>query len=142
MEFRRIQFTPDLMPPDVTGSSIFDQRAATSSSAGPDLHEPPARRRDQPRPPKTQAALLEAMQERQVTSRASRAAAEPFLVLATQNPIEYEGTYPLPEAQLDRFLLRLASATRPARTSGASSQRRLERARTRSSSSPSSTHRR
>jgi MoxR-like ATPase len=110
MGFARIQFTPDLMPSDVTGSSIFDQRAAdfafrpgpifTNLLLGDEINRAP---------PKTQAALLEAMQERQVTIEGvTRPLERPFLVIATQNPIEYEGTYPLPEAQLDRFLLRTA----------------------------------
>jgi MoxR-like ATPase len=107
--FARVQFTPDLMPSDVTGSSIYDQRAgAFEFWPGPvfaNLHLGDEINRA---PPKTQAALLEAMQERQVTLEGeTRQLERPFLVLATQNPIEYEGTYPLPEAQLDRFLLRI-----------------------------------
>jgi MoxR-like ATPase len=109
LDFSRIQFTPDLMPSDVTGSSIFNQRSGefefrpgpvfTNLLLADEINRAPA---------KTQAALLEAMQERQVTIEgASRRLERPFLVLATQNPIEYEGTYPLPEAQLDRFLLRI-----------------------------------
>jgi MoxR-like ATPase len=109
MQFARIQFTPDLMPSDVTGSAIYDQRRGdfefrpgpifTNLLLGDEINRAP---------PKTQAALLEAMQERQVTSEGStRPLERPFLVIATQNPIEYEGTYPLPEAQLDRFLVRL-----------------------------------
>jgi MoxR-like ATPase len=109
MEFSRIQFTPDLMPSDVTGSAIFNQRSGdfefrpgpifTNLLLGDEINRAP---------PKTQAALLEAMQERQVTIEGeTRPLGPPFLVIATQNPIEYEGTYPLPEAQLDRFLLRL-----------------------------------
>jgi MoxR-like ATPase len=108
LRFSRIQFTPDLMPSDVTGSSIFDQRTRdfdfrpgpifTNLLLGDEINRAP---------PKTQAALLEAMQERQVTIEGQTMPLEPpFLVIATQNPIEYEGTYPLPEAQLDRFLLR------------------------------------
>jgi MoxR-like ATPase len=110
MQFSRIQFTPDLMPSDVTGSSIYNQRSGdfefrpgpvfTNLLLGDEINRAP---------PKTQAALLEAMQERQVTSEGvTRLLDRPFIVLATQNPIEYEGTYPLPEAQLDRFLLRIA----------------------------------
>jgi MoxR-like ATPase len=110
MRFNRIQFTPDLMPSDVTGSSIWNQRDAdfefrpgpifTNLLLGDEINRAP---------PKTQAALLEAMQERQVTIEgATHKLGPPFLVIATQNPIEYEGTYPLPEAQLDRFLLRTA----------------------------------
>src|SRR5436190_257306 len=109
MTFARIQFTPDLMPSDVTGSSIFNQRSGdfefrpgpifTNLLLGDEINRAP---------PKTQAALLEAMQERQVTIEGRTNELErPFVVIATQNPIEYEGTYPLPEAQLDRFLLRL-----------------------------------
>jgi MoxR-like ATPase len=109
MRFTRVQFTPDLMPGDVTGSSIYDQRSGdfvfrpgpifTNLLLGDEINRAP---------PKTQAALLEAMQERQVTIEGTTHPLEPpFIVLATQNPIEYEGTYPLPEAQLDRFLLRL-----------------------------------
>ena len=108
LRFTRIQFTPDLMPSDVTGSSIFNQRSGdfefrpgpifTNLLLGDEINRAP---------PKTQAALLEAMQERQVTIEGVTNALErPFLVIATQNPIEYEGTYPLPEAQLDRFILR------------------------------------
>ncbi len=107
--FARVQFTPDLMPSDITGSSVFDPRRAefdfrpgpvfTSLLLGDEINRAT---------PKTQAALLEAMQERQVTVEGTTHRLErPFVVLATQNPIEYEGTYPLPEAQLDRFLLRV-----------------------------------
>jgi len=108
LEFARIQFTPDLMPSDVTGSSIFDQRdAAFRFLPGPIFTNLLLADEINRAPPKTQAALLEAMQERQVTTeRETRLLDAPFLVLATQNPIEYEGTYPLPEAQLDRFLIR------------------------------------
>jgi MoxR-like ATPase len=108
--FSRIQFTPDLMPSDVTGSSIFDQRRGDFEfRPGPIFANLLLADEINRAPPKTQAALLEAMQERQVTIEGVTHVLErPFLVLATQNPIEYEGTYPLPEAQLDRFLLRLA----------------------------------
>jgi MoxR-like ATPase len=108
LQFARIQFTPDLMPSDVTGSSIFDQReAAFRFLPGPVFTNLLLADEINRAPPKTQAALLEAMQERQVTTeRETRLLDAPFLVLATQNPIEYEGTYPLPEAQLDRFLVR------------------------------------
>ena len=107
--FSRIQFTPDLMPSDVTGSSIFDQRSASFEfRPGPIFANLLLVDEINRAPPKTQAALLEAMQERQVTTEGqTRRLDRPFLVLATQNPIEYEGTYPLPEAQLDRFLLRM-----------------------------------
>src|SRR5271154_4640647 len=108
LDFSRIQFTPDLMPTDVTGSSIFNQREADFEfRPGPIFANLLLADEINRAPPKTQAALLEAMQERQVTSEGTtRQLGPPFLVLATQNPIEYEGTYPLPEAQLDRFLLR------------------------------------
>ena len=109
LAFSRIQFTPDLMPSDVTGSSIFNQQTAEFEfRAGPIFANLLLSDEINRAPPKTQAALLEAMQERQVTIEGvSHPLERPFLVLATQNPIEYEGTYPLPEAQLDRFLLRL-----------------------------------
>jgi MoxR-like ATPase len=108
MRFSRIQFTPDLMPSDVTGSSIFDQRTQDFDfRPGPIFANLILADEINRAPPKTQAALLEAMQERQATVEGTTHPLErPFLVLATQNPIEYEGTYPLPEAQLDRFLLR------------------------------------
>jgi MoxR-like ATPase len=108
MEFARIQFTPDLMPSDVTGSSIYNQRTADFEfRPGPVFANLVLGDEINRAPPKTQAALLEAMQERQVTIEGTTyALPPPFLVIATQNPIEYEGTYPLPEAQLDRFLLR------------------------------------
>jgi MoxR-like ATPase len=110
MEFSRIQFTPDLMPSDVTGSSIYNQRENDFEfRPGPIFANLLLADEINRAPPKTQAALLEAMQERQVTSEGrTRRLGPPFLVLATQNPIEYEGTYPLPEAQLDRFLLRMS----------------------------------
>ena len=107
--FGRIQFTPDLMPSDVTGSSIYNQRTADFEfRPGPIFTNLLLADEINRAPPKTQSALLEAMQERQVTIEGETHALErPFLVLATQNPIEYEGTYPLPEAQLDRFMVRL-----------------------------------
>jgi MoxR-like ATPase len=107
--FGRIQFTPDLMPADVTGSSVYDQRSgAFDFRPGPVFTNLLLADEINRTPPKTQAALLEAMQERQVTVEgATRLLERPFLVVATQNPIEYEGTYPLPEAQLDRFLVRV-----------------------------------
>ena len=110
MRFKRIQFTPDLMPSDVTGSSIWNQRDADFEfRPGPIFTNLLLSDEINRAPPKTQAALLEAMQERQVTIEGETHLLEPpFLVIATQNPIEYEGTYPLPEAQLDRFLLRTA----------------------------------
>jgi len=110
MRFARIQFTPDLMPSDVTGSSIWNQRDADFEfRPGPIFANLLLADEINRAPPKTQASLLEAMQERQVTIEGDTYPLEPpFLVIATQNPIEYEGTYPLPEAQLDRFLLRTA----------------------------------
>ncbi|HEV7132225.1 MAG TPA: MoxR family ATPase [Gaiellaceae bacterium] len=109
LEFARIQFTPDLMPSDVTGSSIFDQRSGDFRFLpGPIFTNLLLADEINRAPPKTQAALLEAMQERQVTTEGeTRPLPAPFVVLATQNPLEYEGTYPLPEAQLDRFLMRV-----------------------------------
>jgi MoxR-like ATPase len=109
MRFSRVQFTPDLMPSDVTGASIFNQRMGEFEfRPGPVFTNVLLADEINRAPPKTQAALLEAMQERQVTTEErTRALERPFLVLATQNPIEYEGTYPLPEAQLDRFLIRM-----------------------------------
>jgi MoxR-like ATPase len=109
LRFTRVQFTPDLMPSDVTGSAIYDQRSgALRFQPGPIFTHVLLGDEINRAPPKTQAALLEAMQEGQVTSEdGTRPLERPFLVLATQNPIEYEGTYPLPEAQLDRFLLRI-----------------------------------
>src|SRR5215216_5089533 len=110
MDFARIQFTPDLMPSDVTGSAIFNQRSGDFEfRPGPIFTNLLLADEINRAPPKTQAALLEAMQERQVTIEGHTYTLErPFIVLATQNPIEYEGTYPLPEAQLDRFLLRIS----------------------------------
>jgi MoxR-like ATPase len=110
MEFARIQFTPDLMPSDVTGSSIWNQRDGDFEfRPGPIFTNLLLSDEINRAPPKTQAALLEAMQERQATIEGlTHTLPMPFLVIATQNPIEYEGTYPLPEAQLDRFLLRTA----------------------------------
>jgi MoxR-like ATPase len=109
LQFSRIQFTPDLMPSDVTGSSVFDQRSTEFTFLpGPIFTNLLLADEINRAPPKTQAALLEAMQEQQVTTEGkTRPLEAPFVVLATQNPIEYEGTYPLPEAQLDRFLIRI-----------------------------------
>jgi len=109
LDFARIQFTPDLMPADVTGSSIYNQQQGDFEfRPGPIFANILLGDEINRAPPKTQAALLEAMQERQVTIEGQTHILEPpFLVLATQNPIEYEGTYPLPEAQLDRFVLRM-----------------------------------
>ncbi len=108
-EFKRVQFTPDLMPSDVIGTQVFEMNSSqfrlrqgpifTNVLLGDEINRAPA---------KTQSALLEAMEERQVTIEGERLPLpEPFFVLATQNPIEYEGTYPLPEAQLDRFLFKV-----------------------------------
>ena len=103
-----MQFTPDLLPADITGSAIFDQRDNEFEfRPGPIFTNLLLADEINRAPPKTQAALLEAMQERQVTDEGDDPElAPPFVVIATQNPIEYEGTYPLPEAQLDRFILR------------------------------------
>jgi MoxR-like ATPase len=110
MAFARVQFTPDLMPADVTGGSVYDQRTASFTFIpGPVFTNILLADEINRAPAKTQAALLEAMEERQVTLEGeTRLLAPPFLVFATQNPIEYEGTYPLPEAQLDRFLVRIS----------------------------------
>ena len=130
MRFTRVQFTPDLMPGDVTGSSIFDQRRSDFEfRPGPIFTNLLLADEINRAPPKTQAALLEAMQERQVTIEGTtRPLERPFLVLATQNPIEYEGTYPLPEAQLDRFLLRLRVGYPEREDEWRILERRLERA--------------
>jgi MoxR-like ATPase len=108
LEFKRIQFTPDLMPSDVTGSFIYNQRTSDFDfRPGPIFANFLLADEINRAPAKTQAALLEAMQERQTTIEGERfPLPAPFIVMATQNPIEFEGTYPLPEAQLDRFLLR------------------------------------
>ncbi len=107
--FRRIQFTPDMLPSDVTGISIFNQESRQFEfRPGPVMAQVVLADEINRATPKTQASLLEAMEERQITvDGVTHALPRPFLVLATQNPIEYEGTYPLPEGQLDRFLLRL-----------------------------------
>ncbi len=109
LESKRVQFTPDLMPSDITGSLVYDARdGGFDFRAGPVFTNILLADEINRTPPKTQAALLEAMEERQVTVEGSpHALPAPFLVAATQNPVEYEGTYPLPEAQLDRFLLKL-----------------------------------
>jgi MoxR-like ATPase len=113
--FKRIQFTPDLMPSDVTGSSVFDrQTSAFSFIAGPIFSQLLLADEINRAPAKTQSALLEAMQDRQVTvDGTSRPLPLPFTVIATQNPVESQGTYPLPEAQLDRFLVKLLVADPP-----------------------------
>ncbi|NGO15563.1 MoxR family ATPase [Streptomyces sp. HC44] len=109
LDTKRVQFTPDLMPSDVTGSLVYDTRSAEFSfQPGPVFTNLLLADEINRTPPKTQSSLLEAMEERQVTvDGTARPLPEPFLVAATQNPVEYEGTYPLPEAQLDRFLLKL-----------------------------------
>jgi len=125
----RVQFTPDLMPADVTGSLLYDQRRQEFEfRPGPIFHNVVLGDEINRAPPKTQAALLEAMQERQVTvDGVSHRLPSPFIVLATQNPIEFEGTYPLPEAQIDRFLLR-TSIGYPSQSDDAEIiRRRLER---------------
>ena len=110
LEFKRIQFTPDLLPSDITGSFLYDQREARFEfRRGPIFTNLLLADEINRATPKTQSALLEAMQESQVTAEGERVPLDaPFLVIATQNPIELEGTYPLPEAQLDRFLMRLS----------------------------------
>jgi MoxR-like ATPase len=109
LDFKRVQFTPDLMPGDVTGSLVYDARTAEFSfREGPVFTNLMLADEINRTPPKTQASLLEAMEERQVSVDGTpRPLPDPFIVIATQNPVEYEGTYPLPEAQLDRFLLKL-----------------------------------
>lgn len=108
-EFRRVQFTPDLMPSDLTGHSIYDMKEQSFHfNRGPTFTNVLLADEINRSPPKTQASLLEAMQERQVTvDGTTHVLDRPFLVIATQNPIEHEGTYPLPEAQVDRFMFKL-----------------------------------
>jgi MoxR-like ATPase len=129
VDFNRIQFTPDLLPADITGSSIYDQSGGhfefrpgplfTNLLLGDEINRAP---------PKTQAALLEAMQEDQITvENTTYPLTPPFVLIATQNPIEYEGTYPLPEAQLDRFMLRTPIGYPTASEEWEILQRRLER---------------
>ena len=109
LDFKRIQFTPDLMPSDITGSEILDENKSFKFNKGPLFANIVLADEINRTPPKTQAALLEAMQERSVTvSGVRHQLAKPFFVLATQNPIEQEGTYPLPEAQLDRFMFNIS----------------------------------
>ena len=108
LEFKRIQFTPDLMPSDITGSEILDDNRQFKFNKGPLFANIILADEINRTPPKTQSALLEAMQERIVTVAGQRySLPQPFFVLATQNPIEQEGTYPLPEAQLDRFMFNI-----------------------------------
>ena len=115
LQTRRVQFTPDLMPGDVTGSLVYDARTAEFSfREGPVFTNLLLADEINRTPPKTQASLLEAMEERQVSVDGSpRPLPDPFQVIATQNPVEYEGTYPLPEAQLDRFLLKVVLTVPP-----------------------------
>ncbi|HNS53050.1 MAG TPA: MoxR family ATPase [Anaerolineae bacterium] len=109
-QFRRIQFTPDMLPSDVTGVSVFNQKTREFEfRPGPVLAQIVLTDEINRATPKTQSALLEAMEERQITvDGVTYPMPQPFLVLATQNPIEYEGTFPLPEAQLDRFMMRIS----------------------------------
>ncbi|MEV5746873.1 MoxR family ATPase [Actinoallomurus sp. NPDC052308] len=109
LDFKRVQFTPDLMPGDVTGSLIYDNRTSEFEfREGPVFTNLLLADEINRTPPKTQASLLESMEERQVSVEGeARPLPDPFVVCATQNPVEYEGTYPLPEAQLDRFLVKL-----------------------------------
>ena len=115
-DFRRIQFTPDLMPSDVAGTQVFDlTRGVFTLKRGPIFTQIVLADEINRAPAKTQSALLEAMEERQVTIEGERhPLADPFMVLATQNPVEYEGTYPLPEAQLDRFMFKVLVGYPPA----------------------------
>jgi MoxR-like ATPase len=131
LEFRRAQFTPDLLPADLTGSFIYDQgEARFEFRAGPLFTGLLLADEINRTPPKTQAALLEAMQERQVTVEGETFVLDPpFHVLATANPVEYEGTYPLPEAQLDRFLLRVGFGYPSSEEEWEVLRRRLERQR-------------
>jgi MoxR-like ATPase len=115
VDTKRVQFTPDLMPGDITGSLVYDSRAGDLTfREGPLFTNLLLADEINRTPPKTQSALLEAMEEGQVsTDGVSRPLPQPFLVAATQNPVEYEGTYPLPEAQLDRFLLKVSMPVPP-----------------------------
>ncbi|HEX3029205.1 MAG TPA: AAA family ATPase, partial [Clostridia bacterium] len=108
-EFKRVQFTPDLMPADILGTKIYDLKSGNFyMKKGPLFTNILLADEINRTPPKTQAALLEAMEERAITiDGETHRLEEPFMVLATQNPLEYEGTYPLPEAQLDRFMMKL-----------------------------------
>jgi MoxR-like ATPase len=109
-DFKRIQFTPDLLPADITGSYFYDpEKNKFTFRKGPIFCNILLADEINRAPPKTQAALLEAMQEKQITIEGTtHKLSRPFIVLATQNPIEYEGTYPLPEAQMDRFLIKMS----------------------------------
>ena len=129
LDFRRLQFTPDLLPADVTGSFLYDQRKGDFAfRAGPVFTNMLLADEINRTPPKTQAALLEAMQEKQVSVEGVTYRLDPpFHVLATANPIEYEGTYPLPEAQLDRFMLRVSFGYPTAEEEWDVLQRRMSR---------------
>ncbi|MGH3185783.1 MAG: AAA family ATPase [Streptosporangiaceae bacterium] len=131
LDFARIQFTPDLLPSDVVGASLYDQRSAEMVfRPGPVFTQLLLADEINRTPPKTQAALLEAMGEGQVSvDGETRRLPEPFIVLATDNPIEYEGTYELPEAQLDRFLMRLRLGHLKSADETVMLQRRVDRAR-------------
>ena len=130
LDFARIQFTPDLLPSDVVGAALYDQRSAEMVfRPGPVFTQLLLADEINRTPPKTQAALLEAMGESQVSvDGQTRRLPEPFIVLATDNPIEYEGTYELPEAQLDRFLMRLRLGYLTTGDETAMLRRRVERA--------------
>ena len=130
LDYGRVQFTPDLMPADIVGTSVYDLSSRTFAlRRGPIFTNILLADEINRAPAKTQAALLEAMQERQVTVEGqTRPLARPFIVMATQNPIEYEGTYPLPEAQLDRFLIRLSVGYPSRQDQKAILDRRAERA--------------
>ncbi|WP_063774281.1 AAA family ATPase [Streptacidiphilus rugosus] len=129
LDFRRIQFTPDLLPSDVTGAPFYDQRTGEMVfRPGPVFANLLLADEINRTPPKTQAALLEAMAEGQVSvDGVTRPLPQPFVVIATDNPIEYEGTYTLPEAQLDRFLLRVRMGYLPVAEEAAMLRRRLDR---------------
>jgi MoxR-like ATPase len=129
IDFKRIQFTPDLLPSDITGSHIFDrERGEFVLSPGPLFANIILGDEINRATPKTQSALLEAMQEGQVsTGGETRRLPQPFVVIATQNPIEYEGTFPLPEAQIDRFMLRIGVGYPTAEEEVEILQRRLDR---------------
>jgi MoxR-like ATPase len=129
LEFKRVQFTPDLLPADLLGSTIYDMRSGRFEfRPGPIFSNLLLADEINRTPPKTQAALLEAMAERQVSiDGVTHGLPEPFIVLATDNPIEYEGTYPLPEAQLDRFTIRLELRYLSELDEAAMLRRRLDR---------------
>jgi MoxR-like ATPase len=141
LDFARIQFTPDLLPSDVIGAALYDQRSAEMVfRPGPVFTQLLLADEINRTPPKTQAALLEAMGEGQVSADGqTRALPAPFIVLATDNPIEYEGTYELPEAQLDRFIMRLRLGYLTSADETAMLQRRLDRAADRVELSPVTT---